>query len=106
MKGRPVVVLAAVGPEVQQAYDYFAIRAPGKGEDFLERYFDVTDRIVQNPEAFPQKFDDYRRALVPKYGYAVYYFITDEKSVIVAVIHARRHPRLTRDFIRARRDTL
>ena len=69
----------------------------------MRRYFSTTDRIVLNPEAFPVKFDDYRRALVPQSHLAVYYFIESDRSVIVAVIDARRHPRLIRDLIRTQR---
>lgn len=34
---------------------------------------------------------------------AVYYFVEPERSVIAAVIDARRDPRLIRDLIRTRR---
>ena len=103
MKSQPVVALDVVREDVQTAYDYFAARGPGGGDKFLERYFATADRIARNPESFPLKFDDYRRALVPKSYRAVYYFIESERSVIAAVIDARRHPRLIRDLVRARR---
>jgi selenocysteine-specific translation elongation factor len=51
----------------------------------------------------PLKFDDYRRVLVSRSNLAVYYFIEPERAVIVAVIDARRHPRLIRDLVRGRR---
>lgn len=103
MKSVPVVALAAVSDDVQAAYDYFDARQPGSGDRFLDRYFAATDRIALNPEIFPLKFDDYRRALVPKSHLAVYYFIEPNRAVISAVIDARRHPRLIRDLIRQRR---
>lgn len=61
------------------------------------------DRIESNPEAFPLKFDDDRRALIPRSHLAIYAFIETHRSVIAAVIDARRHPRLIRDLVRARR---
>ncbi|MEO5959830.1 MAG: type II toxin-antitoxin system RelE/ParE family toxin [Opitutaceae bacterium] len=103
MKSQPVVALEVVGADVQAAYDYFETRLPNAGDRFLTRYFATTDQIANNPESFPLKFDDYRRALVPKSNLAVYYFIERERTVIVAVIDARRHPRLMRDLIRGRR---
>ena len=33
----------------------------------------------------------------------IYYFVEAERSVIAAVVDARRHPRLIRDAIRTRR---
>jgi plasmid stabilization system protein ParE len=103
MKGLPVVALDAVRADVQAAFDYFSARSPDGGEKFLARYFAVTDRIAQNPEVFPVKFDDYRRSLVPQSHLAIYYFVEVDRSVIAAVIDARRHPRLIRDLIRGRR---
>lgn len=103
MKSQPIVALDAVREDVQTAYDYFAERSAGAGEKFLDHYFGIADRIALNPESFPLKFDDYRRALVPKSSLAVYYFVEPERSVVVAVIDARRHPRLIRSLVRGRR---
>lgn len=103
MINKPVVALEQVSEDVQLAYDYFAARLIGGGDKFLERYFISTDRIALNPWTFPVKFDDYHRALIPKSDFAIYYFQEPDRSVIVAVVNARRHPRLLRDFVRARR---
>ena len=103
MKPLPVVALGAVREDSQAAYDYFEARLPGAGERFLERYFKTTDRIAANPETFAVKFDDYRRALVPKSHLAIYYFVESDRAAIVASIHARRHPRLIRGMLRGRR---
>ena len=92
MKSRPVVALDVVREDVQAAYDYFTLRGASAGAHFLENYFAITDRMAANPEFFPFKFDDYRRALVPQSYLAVYYFIEPERSVVVAVADARRHP--------------
>jgi plasmid stabilization system protein ParE len=103
VKSVPVVALAAVSDDVQAAYDYFEARGAHAGDRFLDRYFLTTDRIALNPAIFPVKFDDYRRALVPKSQLAVYYFVEPGRAVIAAVIDARRHPRFIRDFVRGRR---
>jgi len=100
---KPVVALQDVTGDVQGVYDYFEGRLAGAGERFLKRYFEITDRIASNPWMYPVKFDDYHRALVPKSNQSVYYFQEPERSVIVAVVDARRHPRLIRDFVRGRR---
>ena len=103
MKRLPVVALDAVRDDMQLVYDYFEARAPRAGDRFLERYFAVTERIALNPEIFPSKFDDYRRALIPKSYLAAYYFTESERVIVVAVIDARRNPRLIRDLVRERK---
>ena len=103
MISKPVVALEQVSEDVQLAYDYFADRLFDGGDKFLERYFTLTDQIALNPWSFSVKFDDYHRALIPKSDFAVYYFQESNRSIIVAVVNARRHPRFLRDFVRARR---
>ena len=103
MKSVPVVALGAVREDVQAAYDYFDVRWRGAGDEFLARYFATTDHIGLNAEIFSIKFDDYRRALVPKSNFAAYYFIETDRTVVVAVIDARRNPRLIRQPVRGRR---
>jgi len=103
VNSKPVVALAQVCEDMQIAYDYFAARLFAGGEKFLERYFTATDQIALNPWSFSVKFDDYHRALIPKSDFAIYYFQEPDRSVIVAVVNARRHPRLLRAFVRARR---
>jgi plasmid stabilization system protein ParE len=103
MKSVPVVAFEPVRDDVQSAYDYFEERLSGGGDRFLAQYFATTDRIALNPEMFPLTFADYRRALVPKSNLAVYYFIAVNRAVVVAVIDARRNPRLIRRLVRERR---
>ena len=103
MKRLPVVALDAVREDVQAAYDYFEERVARTGDRFLTRYFATADRIGRNPETFPVKLDDYRRALVPKSNLAVYYFVEADRIVIVAVIDARRDPALIRALVRMRK---
>jgi plasmid stabilization system protein ParE len=103
VKSVAVVALDVVQADVQAAYDYFESRVIGAGERFLQRYFATTDEIARNPETFPLKFEDYRRALVRKSNLVVYYFIETDRAVVVAVVDARRHPRKIRANIRGRR---
>ncbi|RXK56785.1 hypothetical protein ESB00_13215 [Oleiharenicola lentus] len=103
MTGKPVVALAIVSEDVQNAYDYFSARLPEGGDRFLDRYFETTDRIAINPWSYPVKFDDYHRALIPRSDFAIYYFQEKTRSVVVAVIHARRNPRLILNLARGRR---
>jgi toxin ParE1/3/4 len=62
------------------------------GSDFYEKYLDVEDYIAQNPYAFQRVIDQYRKSLLKKYPYAVWYQIFESiKEVEVAsVVHQSR----------------
>lgn len=103
MNAKPVVALADVREDVQIACDYFDMRVGATGGRFMRRYFATTDRIALNPWSYPIKFEDYHRALVPHSSFAIYFFQETARSVIVAVIDARRDPRFIRNLVRTRR---
>lgn len=103
MKRLPVVALDVVREDVQGVYDYLAAPSPAAAENFLERYFETADRIARNPETFAVRFEDYRRALVPRSNIAIYYFTEPARAVIVAVIDARRDPARIRRLLHGRR---
>jgi hypothetical protein len=100
---KPVVALAWVSDDVQLAFDYFQTRVGASGEKFLSRYFTTVDQIATNAWSYPLRFEDYHRALVPRSSFAIYYFQEERRSVIAAVVDARRSPDWIKRVLRRRR---
>jgi plasmid stabilization system protein ParE len=103
VNSKPVVALATVRDDVQLAFDYFQTRVGASGDKFLDRYFTTVDQIALNPWSFPLRYEDYHRALVPRSSFAVYYFQEEKRSVIAAVVDARRNPDWIRRILSQRR---
>ena len=61
------------------------------------RFLDAADqlfgRLRDSPLQFPLVSMDVRRALLPTFPYAVYFRVTDDAIVVLAVLHLRRDPR-------------
>jgi toxin ParE1/3/4 len=49
--------------------------------------------IERTPAQLPVLLDDIRRAHLLRFPYALYYFIDDERVVVIACAHGRQHPR-------------
>jgi plasmid stabilization system protein ParE len=66
----------------------------GLGARFLEEVDTTIRRIQSNPMAFGLVRGKLRRALLRRFPFGVFYVLTKEHIVVVAVLHAARDPRL------------
>ena len=57
----------------------------------LDRVFAT---VVDRPESFPIVRGTVRRALARRFPYGVFFVVSDRDVAILAVVHARRDPRV------------
>lgn len=82
--------------DIDDATRWYDSRQAGLGMRFLDAVDHVLARIRAAPMQFPSVSSDLRRALLHTFPYAVYFRVTDEAVVILAVLHLRRDPRTWR----------
>ena len=84
-------------PEVQQdvdeAYSWYEDRRPGLGEDFLSCVDACIQVIYRMPELYAKVHEEYRRALVRRFPYAIFYEYTGGKVFIYSIFHTSRDPK-------------
>jgi plasmid stabilization system protein ParE len=56
----------------------------------LSRPTQFLGRIVEQPAHFPIVYREFRRALMRRFPYAVYFIAQDEAVIVFAVLHQRR----------------
>lgn len=76
--------------------DWYESQRPGLGTEFREMFDELVDRVSENPFAFPARYRGSRRALLRRFPYVVWYSVQEDVAVILACLHARRDPRVTR----------
>ncbi|MCC6316818.1 MAG: type II toxin-antitoxin system RelE/ParE family toxin, partial [Gemmatimonadaceae bacterium] len=79
--------------DVQAAFDWYEAQAEGLGHEFLRAVDACYAMIERWPEAFPVVYKRYRRALLRRFPYLVYYSVSDAVIEVVACAHGRQHPR-------------
>ena len=79
--------------ELLDARDWYEDQRPGLGGAFAAEVDRALARIVQAPSVYPRVQAETRRALAPRFPYAIYFHAMPDEIVVVAVIHGRRHPR-------------
>jgi plasmid stabilization system protein ParE len=79
--------------ELEEAYNWYEDQEAKLGEDFLDRVDHVLDRIEQRPESYMVLFQDFRRAVISRFPYVIYYRIVSSRVIVIAVVHGKRDPR-------------
>jgi plasmid stabilization system protein ParE len=85
-----------VAPEVEQdldeAYGWYECRQVGLGEESLSCVDACIHAICRMPEMCATVHKEYRRALVRRFPYAVFYEHVAGTVTVLGVFHTARHP--------------
>jgi len=86
-----------IAPEAQQdvdgAYSWYEDRRPGLGEEFLSCVDACIQAISRMPELYAKVHEEYRRALVRRFPYAIFYEYTGGKVIVYSIFHTSRNPK-------------
>ena len=70
------------------------VAAVGLGDEFLAALRSTRDRILEHPEAYQILHRGTRRALMPRrFPYGLFYRVYGDTIVVIACMHAKKHPR-------------
>jgi plasmid stabilization system protein ParE len=80
--------------DLAEAYDWYEQRGVGLGERFLSKVEDCLASIAAQPNlrevAHKSKLRVYRRALVERFPYAIFYSFDSDEVTVFAVLHTSR----------------
>jgi plasmid stabilization system protein ParE len=79
--------------DLAEAYAWYEGRRPGLGEEFLSAAEANMEGIRRRPEMCAVVRGSYRRALIRRFPYAVFYEYTAGTITVYGVFHASRDPR-------------
>ncbi|MGL4550350.1 MAG: type II toxin-antitoxin system RelE/ParE family toxin [Gemmataceae bacterium] len=78
--------------DIAEAYAWYEARRVGLGEDFLTSVDACIQRIRRLPESNAKVHEDYRRGLVRRFPFAVFYEFAGEAVTVYCVFHTSRDP--------------
>ena len=85
-----------VAPEAEQdigdAYEWYEARRDGLGEEFLSCVDACIQAVCRMPEMYEKVHKDYRRGLVRRFPYAVFYEYSGQTVTVYCVFHTSRSP--------------
>jgi toxin ParE1/3/4 len=90
-----------IAPEATQdlgkAYDWYECRRIGLGEDFFGAVDACIQAICRKPEMYAKVHEDYRRGLVRRFPYVVFYEYASGCVTVYGVFHTARDPQKWRE---------
>ena len=79
--------------DLAAAASWYEERRSGLGQEFLDEFMIVRERLSENPMLFPIVHRATHRAMTNRFPFGVYFRIEDAEVVILAVMHGSRDPR-------------
>ena len=93
-----------VEDDARSTHDWYEEKRSGLGEEFLEAFLDAARGIPGNPELYEEIGDGYRRRLLHRFPYVIYYVTEGWEVVIDGLFHCARDPGAIDDELRHRRN--
>ena len=83
-------------PEVEHdaitGYNWYEERSDGLGNDFLRLFYANANEIPRNPLLYPVVFKNFRRRLLRRFPYAIYFRIEEQIVLVFGLFHCARDP--------------
>jgi len=89
---RLLVIHEAAEAEINEAADFYDIRSPGLGNEFIDEIQRAIGRISQFPEAAPLVRGRVRKRPIAKFPYSLIYSVRPDEIRVLAVAHHKRRP--------------
>lgn len=102
MKRQLVEFLEWVEHDLNYAMAFYESWLTDGGERFFRRFREAISNIEENPELFPKKHRLFRRALIRRTYFGIYFAIEPDVTTVVAVLDLRQDPRVIRSLINLR----
>src|SRR4051812_16884572 len=88
---KELIVLLAADLDIQRIFELHEDRREGKGVTFMQRLEACFGQLRRFPESGPVAYKRYRRLVIPKTMYAIYYAVHPLRVTVRAVMDVRQH---------------
>ncbi|HSF10199.1 MAG TPA: hypothetical protein VLA60_12355 [Nitrospirales bacterium] len=99
----PFRFLPEVEDDAVAAYIWYEQKAPGLGEEFLRTFYGDAGKLSQNPLLYPTLHLKFRRRLLRRFPYAIYFSSEEREIVVSGLFHCARDPRGIQSILQHRR---
>ena len=103
MNSQPVEFLAPIEADLRAARAFYDSWQTDGGLRFHEKFRETVLWIEWNPESFPRRYRAFRRAVIRRSYYGVYFAIEPGVTTVVAVLDLRQSPAAIRELLHSRR---
>jgi plasmid stabilization system protein ParE len=94
---KSVTFTSAAEADSDNGYFWYESKRIGLGRAFLVAVDASIQSICRNPESYPIIYKTYRRAIVRRFPYAIFYEVTATEIIVYAVFDCRQAPERWRE---------
>jgi len=94
--------LPQVEEDVLAAHAWYERKSPGVGEEFLRTFYACAAEIPRHPLLYRRIHRDFRRLLLRRFPYAIYFRIKNSEVIVFGVFHCARDPHRVKKRLRER----
>jgi plasmid stabilization system protein ParE len=87
-----IVTAPEAEQDVADAYAWYESRRAGLGEEFLSCVDACIEAIRRIPEMHAIVYESYRRTLLRRFPYALFYEYAEGVATVYGIFHTSRHP--------------
>ena len=88
-----VIARSSAENDITEAIKWYDKQLLGLGTRFLNDIDQTINLIKDNPKIYSKVYKNFRRALLNKFPFGIYYVLESSKVVIIAVYHEKRNPK-------------
>ncbi len=94
--------LPKVEEDVIDGYFWYEGKEKGLGEEFLRLFYADSNEITGNPSIYRKVYGDFRRRLLRRFPYAIYFIISGDEIIVFGLFHCARNPTTIYDELNGR----
>jgi hypothetical protein len=83
-------------PEIEEdvigGYVWYEGKSPGLGDEFLRMFYACACEISRTPLLYPKVYGEFRRRLLRRFPYAIYFMIKGNQIIVCGFFHCARDP--------------
>lgn len=87
-----ILIRRAAEIEILEAFVWYEEQLEDLGFEFLQTLDEAVLSLQYNPHSYQIVYQNIRRVLLHRFPYAVFYIIENDKIIVLACLHQRRHP--------------
>jgi plasmid stabilization system protein ParE len=92
-----VRLTSAAEQDFTAAFLWYEEQSVGLGRRLMARVDDLLARIAETPLQFPEIASGYRRALLQRFPYGIYFSCACDEVLVHAILHLHRDPGFWQD---------
>lgn len=88
--------LPEIEDDVIAGYTWYEEKTHGLGEEFIRVFYARAGEIPRHPLLYPVIYNGFRRRILKRFPYAIYFRIEGNEIIVFGVFHCARNPGVIR----------